>query len=300
MSEPTNVDLEERLSGLERDLGPILRGVYRGNAMPPGFAARARARVFNAGSTTSAVRPALRINHPRAWATLAATLVGVLVLGGAVFAYRPQPVSAADVLDQLQAEAIGAMAETGGPCPGPGAPHEAATLVIQAGAPDAGLVGITSSSGNANDLSERLARALGVSGDRVRQAMIASLKTDLAAMPPEPMTAIAQRLGKTPAEVCAAFIDGQSPIGGLVVNGSSTSRTSAGVPEPHTQAVFSLGSRTIDSNSASADELREQPSAWGSAPSNSSPRCAPPCHRRRPHSPQTQTRSSGAWPAISA
>src|SRR5262249_60118344 len=119
---------------------------------------------------------------------------------------RPQPVSAADVLDQLQAEAVGAMVDADGPCPGLRAPHAAGgTLVIESGGPGAGPV----TASNTNNLSERLAGALGVSGDRVRQATLATVHADLASMPPEPMASIAQQLGKTPEEGCAAFFEPQ-------------------------------------------------------------------------------------------
>jgi hypothetical protein len=268
MSEPTDVELEDRLSELERDLGPTLRHVYRTNGVQPGFDAQATVRsVSSKLSASSPRRPPLRIIHPRAWATLAATLVGVLVVGGALLATRPQSVNAADVLEQLQTEAYGAMVETAGPCPGPGGPHAAGgTLAIQTGGSDAGHVAMTNTSANANDLSEQLARALGVSGDRVRQAMIATVKADLAAVPPEPMTAIAQRLGKTPADVCAAFFDARASTGEHGVVAGFSSSVSTGRPEQRAEAALNLGGRVINLNSASAEELREPAQRLGISP----------------------------------
>jgi hypothetical protein len=256
MAELTDVELDERLSELEQDLGPTLRAAYRGSAIRAVFTAQARASVFSTESATGRRRPALRIVHLRSWAALAAMLVGILVVAGAVLANQPQPVSAAAVLEQLEAEAYGAMVQGEGPCPGPGATGAAGgSLVIQTGGPGVGDSGpVTVSNTNANELSERLAKALGVSGDRVRQAMIATVRGDLAAAP-EPMSTIAQQLGKTPAEVCAAFFDGQvAGEVGLVVSSTSTTQ-GTGRPGPHTEARFNVGGKAIDLNSATADEL---------------------------------------------
>src|SRR5262245_50827390 len=238
MAEPVNVELDERLSELERDLGPTLRAAYRGT-LRPGFTAQARARVFTTESATSRRRPALRIVHLRGWAALAAMLVGGVVVAGAMFANQPQTASAADVLERLEAEAIGAYGasvEGTGPCPGPGAPAAAAgSLVIQSAGPGAAANGpVTVSSTSGDDLSERLAKELGVSGDRVRQAMLVTVRGDLAAVPPDPISTIAQQLRKTPAEVCTAFFDQQAGAGGgLGVSGTTT--VSTGRPGPQTE-----------------------------------------------------------------
>ena len=262
MPELTDVELDARLSELERDLGPTLRAAYRGRVIRAGFAAQVRARVFTTGSAASRPRSARHIVHLRGWSALAATLVGVVVVAGAVFVNRPQPVSAADVLDQLEAEAVGAMVDADGPCPGPGAPHAASgTLVIESGGPGAGPV----TASNANNLSERLARALGVSGDRVRQAMLATVHADLASMPPEPMASIAQQLGKTPAEVCAAFFDPQQAADHHIVS-RSTTEASPGHPAPHAETVLNLGGKPIDLNSASPDELSGPAQRLGVSP----------------------------------
>jgi hypothetical protein len=268
MAELADVELDKRLSELERDLGPTLRAAYRGHPIRPGFTAQARAGVFTADSATkNRPWPALRVIHGRLWAALAAMLVGVLVVAGAVFANQPQPVSA-DILEKLEAEAYGAMVESEGPCPGPGAPQAAGgTLVVQSAGMGAGQGGpVTVTSTSANDLSERLAKELGVSGDRVRQAMLATVRTDMAAAPPEPMSAIAQQLGKTTAEVCAAFFDPHAAGDvGLVASVSST-KVSGGRPGPHTQAVFTIGGKAIDLNSTSASELSGPAQRLGVSP----------------------------------
>jgi hypothetical protein len=192
-------------------------------------------------------------------------------MAGAVFANRAQPVSASDVLDQLQAEAYGAIAN--GPCPGPDAPHAtggalviewraSATRVGQGASPDAGPVTAT----NATDLSERLARALGVSGERVRQAMVATVRAGLPALPQEPIASIAQQLGKTPVEVCAAFLDPQSSAGDHLFVSELTAKVTSDRPAPHSEAVFGLGGKAIDLNSASADELSGPASRLGVSP----------------------------------
>jgi hypothetical protein len=264
MCELTDLELDERLSELERDLGPALRAVYRRGMVRADFARQVRLRVFTTGSTASWPRPALRVIHLRGWAALAAMLVGAVVAGGAVLANQPRPVrgSAADVLDQLQAEAFGAKIEGEGLCPGPGVPQSASgTLVIESRAPGAGPVTVT----NASDLSERLAKALGVSGDRVRQAMIATVQADMATAPPEPISTIAQKLGKTPAEVFAAFFDPQSAGGErLIVSGSTASLIDGAAPR--TEAVISLGGKPIKLSSARAEELSGPAQRLGVSP----------------------------------
>jgi hypothetical protein len=263
MSEVIDVELDERLSELERDLGPTMRNAYRTKAIRADFASEVRARMFHTESRTRPPRPVLRILPQRVWPTLAATLVGVLVVG-AVFVNRAQPASAADVLDQLQTEAFGAMIEGEGPCPGMGAPHGAgSTLVIGSGGTAAGPVTV-SNAGDPNELSERLAKALGVSGDRVRQAMIATLRADPAA-PPEPISTIAQQLDKTPSEVCAALFDPQSAGGDHLVVSAST-QAGTGRPGPRMEAVFNVGGKAINLNSASADDVSAPAQRLGVTP----------------------------------
>src|SRR5205823_3126601 len=98
----SDLELDERLAELERDLGPTLRRMYAGATMRPGFAVEGRTDL----TVNRNRRPILRIVGQRAWAAMAAVLVVGAVLGIAVFADRPQPVSAADVVDKLQTEAI--------------------------------------------------------------------------------------------------------------------------------------------------------------------------------------------------
>jgi hypothetical protein len=261
MTELTDVELERGLSELERELGPTLRAIYRNHTMRAGFAAQIRATTRGNGSAATRSRPALRVVHLRGWSALAASLVGLVVVAGVLLTNQARPVSAADVLDQLQTEAVGALGEVSGQCPSPGTPHAAGgTLAIQSGGPGGGPV----TSVSATDMSERLAKALGVSGERLRQAMIATLRTDVAALPPDPMTAIAQQLGKTPAEVCAAFFDPQA--GGRPQFGVSGSALSMADGRPSTVASVSLGGRPINLRSANAEEVREPAQRLGVSP----------------------------------
>jgi hypothetical protein len=154
------------------------------------------------------------------------------------------------------------MVDADGPCPSPGAPHAGGgTLVIESGGPGAGPV----TASNANNLSERLAKALGVSGDRVRQAMLATVHANLPAVPAEPMASIAQQLGKTPAEACAAFFDPQQAAGQHIVS-RSTTEASPGHPAPHTETVLNLGGKPMNLNSASPDELSGPAQRLGVSP----------------------------------
>jgi hypothetical protein len=144
MTELTDVELERGLSELERDLGPTLRAIYRNDTMRAGFAAQVRATTRGNGYAATRSRPALRILHVHGWSALAATLVGVLVVAGVVLTNQARPVSAADVLDQLQVEAVGAWGEAIGQCPGPGA---------------ATLLAARWSSGRAGQVADRSRRA---------------------------------------------------------------------------------------------------------------------------------------------
>jgi hypothetical protein len=257
MPEPTDVELDEQLLELERDVGPAVRAAYRRGAIRPGFAAQVRAGVLSAGAAAHHPRP-LRIAHSRGRAALAAGLVGMLVVSGAVFANQPRRVSAAAVLEQLHAEAFEAIVQTDGPCPPSGAAH--ATGDALAFTPDGagpGSLSITPSSGNV--VSERLARAVGVSGDRVRQAMLATILPDFEAVPPEPIAAIARQLGKSPAEVCAAF--GPPPSSA----DHATTRV-GGRSGRHTEVALALGGTVIHLNSARADELSDAAQRLGVSP----------------------------------
>jgi hypothetical protein len=260
MSDLTDVELDERLSELERDLGPALQAAYRSGAIGADSAARIRTRAFSSGAAPRPSRPWLRVVGHRAWTALAATLVGVVVVGGAVFANRPQPVSAANVLDQLQAEAYGVMQDGGGPCPRPGdARTGVGAVMIQAPAPGSGKAAgpgagpVTAA--NANELSDKLASALGISGDRVRQAMVATVRADMGPMPPDPMASIARQLGKTPEEVCAAFFDpAQSGGDQQIVRETATSAGSGG-QDPRTEAELRVAGKVIDLNNPTPEQL---------------------------------------------
>src|SRR5260370_38614615 len=113
MSKTSDLELEERLAGLEEDLGPTLRKVWGGARMRSEFAAGLGRQL--ASHDSFGPRPRLTVMRGRVWSAAAAVLVGGVVLGFALFANRPQPVSAADVVGQLQNEAFGmSMGGTGG------------------------------------------------------------------------------------------------------------------------------------------------------------------------------------------
>jgi hypothetical protein len=126
--------------------------------------------------------------------------------------------------------------------------------MIQSGGPAAEPVTV-SNSGNPNELSERLAKALGVSGERVRQAMVATVQADLVGTPPEPVSTIAQQLGKSPAEVCAALFDPRSAKDDRLIVSASTTKSGGGPPGSNTEAVFNVGGKAIKLNSATADDV---------------------------------------------
>src|SRR4051812_23699499 len=107
MPQRSDPQIEERLTELERELGPALRAAYSTHPMRTSFPFELRQRL-NALLSRPRPRPYLRaVAHP-GWTALAAALVIGLASSVALFANRPQPASAAEVLDRVQAEAIAA------------------------------------------------------------------------------------------------------------------------------------------------------------------------------------------------
>ena len=131
-------------------------------------------------------------------------------------------------MSQVQAEAVTMMTNGAGPCggeagPGGGGVGLAITHATGGGPIGAGAAGPVSIQGptaaSPTDLSDRLAAALGVSGDKVRQAMIDTIKAQMPAnLPPDPVADIADQLGLPRQQVCSALFDPQNGIGGLVVH----------------------------------------------------------------------------------
>lgn len=233
---PNHLDFDE-LEALEREVGPTLRSELRGRPMRPGFAnsLREELQALPSRHVRANGRRRLWLVPGRAWAGLAAVVAVGLVSSIVLLATRPQPASAAEVLSQVQAEAVTMLSTTGGPecsdAPATGT-GEAGVAFAVAHGPDGGSPGSNPSGpvkvsgggasgpesvqGSATDLSDKLAQALGVSGDRVRNAMIATMRADMpSTLPPDPFAGIAQQLGLSREQVCKAFMDSQT--GGVVV-----------------------------------------------------------------------------------
>jgi hypothetical protein len=284
MPENAHTELDERLTELERDLGPALRSVYRGSAIGSGFR-------NELGDTLAALearpRPLLQAVRRRAWAAVAAVVVGGLALSVALFANQPQAVSASDVLDGLQTEAIGVDAAVGGPGCGPSGPAGQTTggvIAIQTGPnPSSGPTTV----GNATDLSDRLAAALGVSGLRVREAMLATMRAEMPPVPPDPMTGIAKQLGLSTEQVCAAFFNAPgSSVGFVVSNGRPTEHLST--------AIGVNGKTVINLGTVTAEQLQEPAQKLGVSPDRllaALKASAPPTPTSPPPSPDEIIRS---------
>jgi hypothetical protein len=192
-------------------------------------------------------------------------LVGGVALSAALFAARAQPVSAADVLGQLQAEALSVTVAGAGPCGAPAGAsglHVSGEIVLDQREASAGPTTIASPT----ELSDRLAQALGVSGDRVREAMLATVRDTLpASLPPDPMTGIAKELGVSREQVCAAFIE--SHLSGVMVTSDVVSRSGA----PANQAAGPVvvppdGKNVINLSTPSAEELSGPAQRLGVSP----------------------------------
>jgi len=266
MSKTSDLELEERLAGLEEDLGPTLRKVWGDARMRSEFAAGLGRQLASHDSVGP--RPRLTVLRGRVWSAAAAVLVGGVVLGFALFANRPQPVSAADVVGQLQNEAFGMSVGGTAGCLG-GKPQVTGGAVVAVssagtGAPAAGPVAV----GNPNDLSERLAQALGVSGDKVRQAMLATVQAELPGTPPpDPMASIATQLGMPRDQVCAAFFDqasSQSVVVTRSVTGSGEVKSSGSGPVVKIAVPGETGA--IDLTTVAAEQLSGPAQRLGISP----------------------------------
>ena len=230
--------------------------------------------------------PHLRVlkSGVRAWAAgVAAVLVVGLGVGGAVFANQAQTASAAETLYQLQVEAA-----TSSPGPGPCAPAAPAKLPsgvgtiafgsgsgaagpgTSAAGPETISVGgpETISSSDASQLSDKLAQALGVSGDRVREAIRQTLAPELpSGPPPDPLAAIARQLGVSTEQVCAAFSKPNAAGVGVMVSGSVAEGkhvTTGGPGSP--SVVFNINGTAINLDTETADQLSEPAQKLGVSP----------------------------------
>jgi hypothetical protein len=270
---PNRVDFDE-LEMLEAELGPTLRATLRGDAPRPDFAEDLR-RQLNALPREPARRRArLTLVGRRVWAGLAAIVVIGVASSVALMASRPQPASAEEVMSQVQAEAVTMMTTGDGPCgggaPGPGGAGLAITHATGGGPGGPGPVSIQgSTAGSPTDLSDRLAKALGVSSDKVVQAMIDTMKAQMpASLPPDPVSGMAEQLGLPREQVCSAFFDPQNGIGGFVVRYGSGP---AGAPNVNRSDELRLnggpgGQQPIDLNTATPEQLAGAAKALGVTP----------------------------------
>ena len=259
MRKPSDLERDARLDQLERELGPRLRGAWQRHVPRPEFAAELRHTLLTAAEARTPIRPnRLRTIRSRAWAALAAVLVVGAVAGTALFAYRPLTASADEqVLTQVQTEALGEFAAAPAGCQGAPGPDKLS------GPPDP-----TQPDTNPTELSDKLAQALGVSGDRVRQAMLDTVRADMpASLPPDPMTAIAQQLGVSRDQVCSAFFDskvigigfgfgGVAAPGGLPTGGLPAKPPATPAPP---QGFLNLSSATNEQLSGPAQRLGVTP-----------------------------------------
>lgn len=195
----------------------------------------------------------------RAWATgVAAALVVGLSVGVTVFANQVQTANAATTAEavyQLQTEV--ASSGPGVPCGEPMQPPKAAgvnTIAFGGGAEASGPGSVSIS--DANQLSDKLAQALGVSGDRVREAMRQAVSAELpSGPPPDPLAGIARELGVSTEQVCNAFATATPAASGPVVSisGSDSKRLTTG--GPHMSAVLNINGTPINLDSETADQL---------------------------------------------
>jgi hypothetical protein len=157
-------------------------------------------------------------------------------------------------------------------------------------------------------VSDRLAKALGVSGERVRDAMVATMRAELpGSLPPDPLAGIAKQLGMSREQVCMAFAESGSPD--LVITTGSTGNGESGAhqrmmlnlngapdgkaspPEPGlhidrfeegkctqfcAQDGLDLGTASTDQLSAAAKRLGVSPEKLQSAVRASLPTTTPP------------------------
>jgi hypothetical protein len=111
-------------------------------------------------------------------------------------------------------------------------------------------------------LSDRLAEALGVSGDRFRQAMLQAIGADLpAGPPPDPIAGIAQQLGVSQQQVCAAFFTGQEAGQTFSVSDSTRADRDGGNVQ-----IVNLGGTQIDVGHVDATQLSAPAQRLGVSP----------------------------------
>jgi hypothetical protein len=224
---PNRAEFDE-LEMLEAELGPTLRTALRGDAPRPKFSENLRRQLHALPIEPARRRARLTLVGRRVWAGLAAIVVIGVASSVALMASRPQPASAEEVMSQVQAEAVTMMATTGGPCGKPAGGGDMAYAITRStgGEPIAGAAGPSTLQGSQTvsptDLSDKLAAALGVSGDQVRQAMVNTLKSQMpSSLPPDPIVDIANQLGLPSQQVCDALFDPNNGVGGFVVRRAS-------------------------------------------------------------------------------
>ncbi|MBV8714889.1 MAG: hypothetical protein JOZ65_07460 [Chloroflexi bacterium] len=267
---PNQTDfLNTELETLEQDLGPSLREALQAQQLRPEFAASLRTELNQLPSR--ARRGHLRLVPRRAWAAIAAVVVvGLTASSAALFATRAQPASAA-AIEQLQSEAVTALSASGGPCadkPADGTVGVAIAQTADGQPPSPGTVQVQGPQTlSSTDLSDKLAEALGVSGAKVRQAMVDTMREEMpASLPPDPIDGIAQNLGVTRQQVCSAFFDGESG-GEPQVVGISARRAADGSDSNVTAFdQVHLGSIVFDPNTVTAQQLAAPAQRLGVSP----------------------------------
>jgi hypothetical protein len=215
----TNRDFETRLRELEHEMKPALTSLWHAPTPRPAFAARLRQQLISTASEASAPAqaqtssPLRRLSHQRAWGALAAAVAGGVLVTSAALLYRPQPANAEAVLGQLQTEAANSVMVSGmagcAPAAGTARATTGGMLFIGAGVDNNAPASVSS----ASDLSDKLAAALGVSGDQVRQAMLETMQslTPATAPPLDPLAGVATQLGVPESQVCQAFFNSGTP-----------------------------------------------------------------------------------------
>ncbi len=176
------------------------------------------------------------------------------------------PANAEAVLDQLQTEAARSapLGGVGGCAAATGTATTGATtggmLVIGTDGGKAGSISFSS----ASELSDKLAAALGVSGDQVRQAMLETMQSLMPATapPPDPMAAIAQQLGVPETRVCQAFFGSASAQSVVIARSSSNANAAFASQNP----VGPDGHPALNLSTASTDQLAGIAATLGVSP----------------------------------
>jgi hypothetical protein len=90
-----------------------------------------------------------------------------------------------------------------------------------------------------------------VSGDRVREALAATMRPHVDALPPDPLASVAQQLELSQQQVCEAFADGSATTEG---KGTVTHLT-PGDGRPHTTTSFVAAGKAIDLSTLKAVDV---------------------------------------------